>query len=154
MQTMELVNVTLGAAQKVLVVVARENERAEARAHAIAGQMDAGLRGPTWTTFARNPTFVEFYTRFMRGELRVKPNILTKGRVKPGEYLYVIDARTKTPDGNVPFYDTIGWYKTGPDGTPRAETFEYNKDHVLVTPSGELSSILLEDAVREAALTV
>jgi hypothetical protein len=129
---------------KPVRLLALSDEGAEVAPFAIVGQLDGTDGPPSWASFRRNKSFVEFYSRYMRGELTEKPSILGKARVRPGDYVYVIDKRTPTPQGKVPLSDIVGWYKSASDGAPMAATFEYNKDHLLVTPPGELSAILSE----------
>ncbi len=119
--------------------------------HAIVGEFVMTGGGPDWATFKRNAQFVAFYTRYMRGELTVRPAILAKARVAPGENVYVIDARTEEPEGKVPWTDIIGWYRSAPGGAPLAETFVYNDEHALVA-EGKLSSLLFEDELQRALL--
>jgi hypothetical protein len=116
----------------------------------VVGSLEPADGPPNWSTFKRNTRFADAYTRYMRGEANVRPAILEDARVKPGEYVYVIDQRTPTPQGRVPWTDIVGWYESDPAGAPRPETFAYNKDHVLVTPEGRWSSVLDDDGLGKA----
>ncbi len=120
--------------------------------HAVVGQMDPGPDGqPLWATFRRNKTFVDFFTRFMRGQLPDRPALLEgEARVKPGEFLYVIDPRVGSADGEVAFAEIVGWYRTDPSGSPIASSFEYNSDHLLVRSDGVESGILREANLASA----
>jgi hypothetical protein len=105
---------------------------------------------PLSASFQRNTTFVEFFTHFMRGELPEQPAILTKARVQPGEFLYVIDPRVGSADGDVPFPEIVGWYSTDPTGAPIAASFEYNDDHLLMRADGAASGVLREASLQRA----
>lgn len=110
-----------------------------------------GTTGPEWSGFRRNRVFVDFFVRYMRGEQSAKPDVLTTARVNPGEYLYIIDPRTPTPDGDVPWCDVVGYYRTDASGAPLRETFAYNEEHQLVTPAGVPSGMVSDPQLRLAA---
>jgi hypothetical protein len=122
-------------------------------AHAIVGHFrQMSGKEPDWSSFAANPPFIAFFTRFMKGEAAVRPAILEKARVAPGEYVYVIDRRTRTPQGDVPFHDIIGWYSSDAAGAASAPSFAYNVKHRIVLPDGTFSSIVSDPDVHAAVL--
>jgi hypothetical protein len=148
--TLSLVSTTSGGASSLFAVLglAPGADVAPAR---IVGALQAASDGPRFSTFQRNGAFVAAYVRYMRGELTAKPEILQKARVKPGQHVYVIDPRTPTPDGDVPWRDIVGWYQSDDAGKPRAKTFTYNGEHELVTKEGRWSRVL-DDASLVASL--
>jgi hypothetical protein len=119
--------------------------------HLIVGEMNLLGGQPDYRSFRRNAAFIAFYTRYMRGELSMKPSILSQARVAPGAKVYVIDGRAGA--GDVPWEDIIGWYDSHSDGSPNAATFVYNEEHQLVASSGKLSSLTSEDRLAKAAIT-
>jgi hypothetical protein len=150
--SIRLLNVTRKGEPLCVVALAGARDDAPVPAHAIVGQMKLAAGGaPDWHSFQKNRTFLDFYTRFMRGELPTKPEMLERARVKPGEYIYVIDARTPTPEGEVPWVDIVGHYQTKTDGTAKSETFEYNEEHLLVRGEGLLSAIFDDERLLKAA---
>jgi hypothetical protein len=141
-----------------ILMVSREGKRVGLLTAGRTGPVDAilpqrilgevslagGSSAPDWTTFRRSSAFVAFYVDFMRGRLSVGPLALSEARVKPGDFVYIIDPRIKDAAGKVPFDQIVGWYKSDRDGRPIADSFGYNPDHALVTKAGEVSGICLD----------
>ena len=125
--------------------------RADLPGQAIVGCFKEMLGdGPVWASFATNPPFIAFFTRYMKGEAAVRPRILDQARVTPGEFVYVFDRRTPTPQGDVPFHDIVGWYTSDAAGAASAPSFAYNVKHTMVLPDGTLSSIVSDPDVHAA----
>ncbi len=120
--------------------------------HLIVGEMNLLGDHPDYRSFRRNAAFVAFYTRYMRGELPMKPSILAQARVAPGQKVYVIDGRA-SGSGDAAWEDIIGWYESQADGSPLATSFVYNEEHALVATSGKLSSLVSEDRLAQAAVS-
>ena len=144
-----LVKTTLDGKEACLAVLGMK-PGSEIPAARILGTVTMDGDRPAWSTFRRNTTFADRFARYMRGEAAAQPAILDEARVKPGEYVYVIDPRTPTPQGRVPFDDIVGWYESDPDGDPRPETFTYNPKHLLVTEEGRWSGVLEDKGLAEA----
>jgi hypothetical protein len=137
--------------KQVAILALHAADRTSAVApHAIVGQMALGpAEAPIWSSFRPNRTFLDFFAKYMRGELADKPDVLGK-RVKPGELLYVIDKRVGDAKGDVPFEEIVGWYETDASGAPIAGSFEYNADHLLARRDGATTKIVLDDAFERA----
>jgi hypothetical protein len=105
---------------------------------------------PQWDSVTLRDSFVALYREHMQGKKGPKPAILDQAKVKPGDYVYVIDGRVKTPGGKVPFHEIIGWYKSDHRGRPVADTFEYNAKHRPYS-EGRASSMLSDPAIRAIA---
>jgi hypothetical protein len=142
--------------QRLILAFEPEDEmvRGGIPAHAIVGEFRDAGREPNWKAFSRNVSFVEFFTRYMRGGLTIRPAILDAAKVVAGEYVYVIDRRTADPTGDVPFHDIIGWYESNAQGRPVPESFVYNADHKIGLEDGTLSSILSDSNVHAAVLAM
>ncbi len=138
----------LGGRSVCVIALAAQGEAVPA--HAVVGHAPADGDRPDWRTFATSAAFLQRYSRYMRGELAVRPRVLGEGRVRAGDKLYVIDPRTPTPQGDVPSRDIVGYYETDAGGVPRAETFSYNPKHLFVTPEGKLSGVLHDAALWQA----
>ena len=149
---MEMLTITRDGKQLAVLVLARPEGDAPAAPHAILGEADYMGRAVDWSSFRRNSVFVEFFTRYMRGELPTRPDVLAQARVKPGDYIYIIDPRAPDPQGEVPFHDVVGWYESGADGRPRRETFTYNSEHLIVFGEGVLTAIAEERKLVRAVL--
>ena len=132
---MELLMVSGSRGPAAIVVLARR-PRGPVNGHAILGEVNLVGQAPQWGFFRRNSTFVEFFTRYMRGELPQRPAILAEAKVKPGEHVYVVDPRVPDARGEVPFHDVVGWYRSGADGRPIGSSFTYNEEHLLVDAGG------------------
>ena len=141
-----------GDHRSALVVLARR-PREPVPAHAILGVVDLVGQTPSWEAFRRNRAFVEFFTRYMRGELPQQPAILAEARVQPREHVYLVDPRVPDPRGEVPFRDLVGWYESGDDGRPIRATFTYNEEHLLVDLEGR-AGLAGDSALVEAALAL
>lgn len=145
----QLVRLQQGPERVTAVTFAPASTGAPLPAHTIVGHAPVERGAVRWNAFERNSRFVEFFTRYMRGELSLRPEVLERGAVQPGEVLYAIDRRAPEQGADVPFSDVIGWYQTDPRGRPVAGSFQYNPDHQLVTPSGKPSSVLGDQKVAQ-----
>lgn len=80
-------------------------------AEAIVGMLSAPLsegEAITPARFARNPAFVEFLHSVIARRGPNLPDIVAEAQ-RPGDgWVYLIDGRTRTPDGPVPPEDLIG----------------------------------------------
>lgn len=141
-----------GSGPVCLLVLPRAKEAPSLLPHAIVGEAPASSGTPQLPKTKRNATFVRFYLMYMRGQLGERPEILANGRAKPGEHVYVIDPRSATPKGNVPWTDIVGWYKSDGTGAPIPGTFEYNAEHAVVSPQGAMTKIADDPRLQAAAL--
>ena len=79
----------------------------------IVGEVDKSENGDFdfATSFRANPAFKETIFDFARTEM-YKDESLNNSAIEQQEgWVYVIDQRTKTPEGEVPPYDIIGGFK-------------------------------------------
>jgi len=149
----EWFKVSQGGAERFLLAVHAGGPPAPLLPRAIVGQteQDAGGR-PDWASFRPGASFLEHFGRFMRGELTERPAILERARTRPGEYLYVIDPRVGSVEGDVPFAEIVGWYQTDRSGAPIGASFERNQDHRLVRADGTVSGVLREESLQRSVL--
>lgn len=148
----EIMTIARGGAEHAILAFKRPRDGGDAPARTIVGQFPMKGTMPDWSRFSPSPAFLAFFTAYMKGNLPVAPDILAEARVNPGEFVYVIDRRTPTPNDDVPFRDIIGWYTSAEDGSPIADSFEYNDEHQLALADGTLSSILADSQVYRAIL--
>lgn len=85
--------------------------------------------------FTPNPAFVDFLHTFI-AEYAPKDTLFRK-EVERSEdgWVYVIDARTPTPDGDVPPEDIIGGFQVE-DGELVPESYNGNTKYVVLTEHG------------------
>lgn len=85
--------------------------------------------------FQENPAFVE-YLRALISDWVYDAEDLRRDAQQQGEgYIYLIDARTPQPDGQVPPADIIGAVKVQ-DGRLVAASYHHNPNHRLLTEDG------------------
>ena len=142
-----------GQTYATLAFKQRAASNAELPGHAIVGYFkESSGADPVWASFVTNPPFIAFFTGYMKGAAAIRPDILDKAKVAPGEYVYVFDRRTPTPQEDVPFHDIIGWYTSDAAGAASAPSFSYNVKHRMVLADGTLSSIVSDPDVHAAVL--
>ncbi len=120
---------------------------------AILGMVRPDATGGDWITperFQENPAFVQ-YLRALISDRVYDVEGLRRAAQQQGEgYVYLIDARTPQPDGQVPPADIIGAVKVQ-DGTLVVASYQHNPNHRLLTRDGffrlptELETILQTD---------
>ena len=100
--------------------------------------------------FISNREFKEFMQSVIAKEIFDDPSIKKQAKKSKDGYIYLIDARTLTPQGEVPPYDIIGAVKIE-KGKLVSKSYQPNKNHVLVGPKGifQLSNFLEKRLLRE-----
>ncbi len=63
------------------------------------------------TSFRANPAFKETIFDFARAEMLDDETLINSAIEQQEGWVYIIDQRTKTPEGEVPPYDIIGGFK-------------------------------------------
>ena len=106
--------------------------------------------------FTPNPAFVRFMHDVLAKHAHAQPGLRDEARRVGDGYVYIIDARTPEPAGEVPRDDIIGALKVEA-GEPVAGSYRANPNHQLLTARGffslgeELHACLMAEveAVRE-----
>jgi hypothetical protein len=100
--------------------------------------------------FQENPAFVQFLRNLIADRVYDVEGIRQAGVLQRDGYVYLIDARTADPDGEVPPADVIGAVKVR-GGSLVAASYQHNPQHRLLTADGffrlpaELEYILQTD---------
>lgn len=85
------------------------------------------------SSFRANPAFKETIFDFARAEM-LKDESLINSAIKQKEgWVYIIDQRTKTPEGEVPPYDIIGGFKVESN---KLKGFSKNPNYQIKSPNG------------------
>lgn len=119
---------------------------------AILGVVVAGADGDRLTpdTFRPNPAFVEHLGRLIAEHIVNVEGIRLEAQRQRSGYVYVLDGRTPTPDGEVPPADVIGAVSIDA-GEVVAGSYLHNPNHQLLTGNGffvlppELEAVLQDD---------
>jgi hypothetical protein len=110
----------------------------------------AGDRRITPERFQENPAFVQYLRELISSRIYDLEGIRRAGEQQAEGYVYLIDARTPQPDGQVPPADIIGAVKVQA-GALIAGSYQHNPNHRLLTSDGffrlppELETILQTD---------
>ena len=117
---------------------------------AVVGILDQGAEKITPDTFTANSNFRELLHELIAREAVNDPGLKKEAkRIKDG-YVFVIDARTPTPWGEVPPHDIIGRFRV--DNKKITEGgYQPNNNHMLVSPEGlfQLHPALEEKLMEE-----
>jgi hypothetical protein len=116
--------------------------------HAVMGELAREAEGIHVDHFAPNAEFVQFLHRTIDLKGRDCPDLIAAAGRQVDGYVYIIDQRTKDPDGDVPPGDILGGFqvKSGAVGSYRA-----NDVYVLVTSDGPMQ---LDDCLHALLLEV
>jgi hypothetical protein len=100
--------------------------------------------------FQENPAFVQFLRGLISARVYTVEGLRRAAEQQGEGYVYLIDARTPEPDGQVPPADVIGAVSVH-GGSLVAASYRHNPNHRLLTNDGffklptELETILLTD---------
>jgi hypothetical protein len=128
-------------------------------AEAIIGILRRPL-GPGQTitpeVFARNRVFVEFMHAVIENRAPSQPGLIAEARRQGNGWVYIVDQRTRTPNGAVPPEDIVGAFEVK-DGRVLADSYRPNPKHMILSPDGffrlgeELQACLLQELAIIAA---
>ena len=110
----------------------------------------AGRRELTPEAFRQNPAFVAFLWELISNQIFAVEGIRHAAQQQGEGFVYIIDARTPDPQGEVPPVDVIGGVEVQ-SGALVAGSYQHNPNHRLLTENGffrlpdELESILQTD---------
>ncbi len=102
---------------------------------AIVGIIEGNETKISQDNFIANKEFKEFMQSIIAKEIFNDSSIKNQAKKSKEGYIYLIDARTLTPQGEVPHYDIIGTVKIE-DGKLVNGSYHPNKNHALVGPKG------------------
>jgi hypothetical protein len=120
---------------------------------AILGVLRPGAPGDHQITpgrFQENPAFVRYLQGLISARIYDVEGVRHAARQQGAGYVYLLDARTPQPGGQVPTADVIGAVRVQ-DGTLVAASYQPNPNHRLLTGDGffrlpaELEAILRTD---------
>ena len=152
-----LVRNPAGGAMEVVSVLPPEVVLARGSAkEAVVGRLrtstgDGGLLTPE--NFDPNPLFADFLHDVVARHLPNQPDLMEEARSRGRGTVYVIDARTPTPNGAVPAADVIGSFDVD-EGVVIAGSYKRNPNHTVLSAMGffRLSPALHERLAAELAL--
>jgi hypothetical protein len=87
------------------------------------------------SNFARNSAFVEFLHQFVAETAPTDPGLLATAQQVGTGWVYVIDARTPTPQGEVPPHDIIGRFGVE-NGNIMPASYQPNQRHQILSVAG------------------
>lgn len=99
----------------------------------------------TDANFRPNPAFVKLLHDVIARHAPELPGLQAEARRQRTGWVYVIDARTPTPDGRVPSHDILGSFEVR-DGEVVEHSYQPNPEHRLLTSDGLFG---LERALHE-----
>ena len=85
--------------------------------------------------FVKNSVFVTYLHKFIAAAAPNDPMIERAAKQQGSGYVYIIDARTPTPDAEVPPEDIIGAFSVQ-DGSILVNTYSQNPRHLILSDSG------------------
>ncbi|MDP7180410.1 MAG: hypothetical protein QF824_04025 [Candidatus Woesearchaeota archaeon] len=85
--------------------------------------------------FVANKEFKDFMHSIISKEIFNSPTLKEQAKKQKEGQVYIIDARTKDPKGNVPPYDIVGVVKVE-GGKLVSGSYQQNNNHALVSPEG------------------
>jgi hypothetical protein len=103
--------------------------------------------------FARNPEFVEFMHGLIAAQGPQLPGLRAEARRQGDGWVYLIDGRTRTPQGSVPPHDVIGVFQVE-NGLIVAGSYRGNPNHRILSEDGffqlpaDLQELLLAELLR------
>lgn len=89
----------------------------------------------TEANFRPNPYFVKLLHDVIARHAPGLPGLQAEARRQRNGWVYVIDARTPTPNGRVPSHDIVGSFEVR-DGEVVENSYQPNPDHRLFTSAG------------------
>ena len=107
----------------------------------------------TPTVFSRNRVFVEFMHTVIARRAPYLPGFIAEAHRQANGWVFVIDQRTRTPQGAVPPEDIVGGFQVK-DGEVVPESYAPNPNHRILSADGffrlgsELQPCLLEELER------
>lgn len=106
--------------------------------------------------FAPSRDFPAFLHSFIARRAPEQPEFQAAARRQGNGWLYVVDQRTPTPDGQVPTEDIVGAFELH-DGTVEPGSYQPNLNHTLLSWHGwfqlgpTLNQLLLQDLIERNA---
>ncbi len=103
-----------------------------------------------WSTLVPHPPFIEFMHHVISVHAPDYPLSAIRNKRVINGWLYLLDARTPTPTGEVPPEDILGAFRVE-DGALLAETYKPNHNHRILGKNGisRLEAILQGHLIRE-----
>jgi hypothetical protein len=117
-----------------------------------------GGKGFTEANFRPNTVFLEVLHSVIATHALDLPEFQAEAARQQTGWVYVIDARTPTPAGNVPPYDIIGGFEVR-DGRVVPDSYKRNRNHRLLSPNGlfrldsRLHARLLDRCSKDSLMT-
>jgi len=104
-------------------------------------------------TFRPNKAFVALLHDVVAINAPLVPELQTAARKQHKGWLYILDARTPTPDGEVPLRDIIGAFEVR-EGAMVPDSYWANPEHLLFSSDGlfQLGSTSLQKALLERVM--
>ncbi len=101
-------------------------------------------------TFRPNKAFVDLLHDVVVTTAPESPELQAAAREQKTGWLYILDARTPTPDGDVPLRDIVGAFEIR-EGTMVPSSYWANRDFLLLSSDGffQLSSTSLREALMK-----
>lgn len=109
----------------------------------------------TPAVFARNRVFVDFLHALIARRGPELSGLVAEAARQGDGWVYVIDQRTRTPQGSIPPEDIIGAFEVQ-DGQVVADSYRPSPNHMILSADGffqlgsELQAILLEELTNRA----
>lgn len=100
--------------------------------------------------FAHNRRFVEFMHEIIARRGPSLPGLIAAAQRQREGWVFVIDQRTRTPQGDVPPEDIVGAFQVG-SGVVVRDSYQPNGNHIILSRDGfcqlgvELQACLLEE---------
>jgi len=102
----------------------------------------------TPTNFVRNRVFVDFLHAVIARAAPEQPGLQAEARRLGNGWVYVFDARTRTPGGPVPPHDIVGAFEVK-DGAVVPGSYQPNANHRILSEDGFFR---LEPGLQQALL--
>jgi len=105
--------------------------------------------------FARNRVFVDFMHEVIARRGPELPGLIAEARLQREGWVYIIDQRTRTPQGEVPPEDIVGCFQAK-DGVVIPASYQRSPRHLILSADGffqlgrELQACLLEELTNRA----
>jgi hypothetical protein len=100
--------------------------------------------------FKPNTVFVDFLHEVIARRGPESSSLQSAARAQGEGWVYLIDARTPTPEGDVPVHDILGAFAVK-SGELVAGSYQPNRHHTILSPDGifQLESTLFESLMEE-----
>jgi hypothetical protein len=99
---------------------------------------------PSHNSFVQNKLFADFLHETIGKHAPSTPSMRQAARQRVEGWIYLLDGRTPTPEGDVPLHDIFGGFEVR-GGTVVTGSYHRFDEHLLYT---ELGFFQLEDALR------